>query len=61
VGHIILNYGNTQKAHPLANQALKHIAGEPDGGTLVNTRFWQSFDTDAASEDQLEFLQTALA
>jgi hypothetical protein len=61
VGHIILNYGNTQKAHALATQALKHIAGEPDGGTLVNTHFWQSFDTEAVSEDQLEFLQTALA
>lgn len=61
VGHIILNYGNTQKAHALANQALKHIAGEPDGGTLVNIHFWQSFDTEAVSEDQLEFLQTALA
>ena len=61
VGHIILNYGNTQKAHALATQALKHIAGEPDGGALVNTYFWQSFDTETVSEDQLEFLQTALA
>ena len=61
VGHIILNYGNTQKAHALATQALKHIAGEPDGGTLVNTHFLQTFDTEAVSEDQLEFLQTALA
>lgn len=61
VGHIVLNYGNAQKAHALATQALKHIAGEPDGGTLVNTHFWQSFDTEAVSEDQLELLQTALA
>lgn len=61
VGHIILNYGNAQKVHALANQALKYIAGESDGGTLVNTHFWQSFDTEAVSEDQLEFLQTALA
>jgi hypothetical protein len=60
-GHIILNYGNAQKAHGLANQALKHIPGESDGGLLVNAHFWQSFDTDAVSEDQLELLQTALA
>ncbi len=61
VGHIVLNYGNAQKAHGLANQALKHIAGETDGGTVVNAQFWESFDTGAVSEDQLEFLQTALA
>jgi Zn-dependent peptidase ImmA (M78 family) len=61
VGHIVLNYGNAQKAHALATQALKHIAGVPDGGTLVNTHFWQTSDTEAVSEDQLEFLQTALA
>ncbi len=61
VGHIVLNYGNAQKAHGLANQALKHIAGEADGGTVVNAQFWKSFDTNAVSEDQLEFLQTALA
>ena len=44
VGHIILNYGNTQNAHPLANAAIKLIPGEADGIKLVNKAFFQFLD-----------------
>ena len=61
VGHIILNYGNTQNAHPLANAAIKLIPGEADGIKLVNKAFFQFLDDEKLSGDQLELLKTATA
>jgi hypothetical protein len=60
VGHIILNYGNAQNAHALANMALKSIPGESDGGKVINQAFFKAIDTQALSEDQLNLLQSAL-
>jgi len=59
VGHIILNYGNSQQTHALANVALKSIPGESDGIKVVNTAFFQSLDTGKLSDDQFELLKTA--
>lgn len=59
VGHIILNFGNSQQNHALAAVALKSIPGEADGIKLVNTAFFQVLDADKLSEDQLELLKTA--
>jgi hypothetical protein len=59
VGHIILNYGNTQQTHALANMAIKSIPGESDGIKLVNYDFFKTLDAAKLSEDQLELLTTA--
>lgn len=59
VGHIILNYGNAQNAHPLANSALKNIPGESDGAKVINQAFFKSLDSSLLSEDQINLLQTA--
>ncbi|OYT90553.1 MAG: hypothetical protein CFE43_17600 [Burkholderiales bacterium PBB3] len=59
VGHIILNYGNSQKNHPLANMALKSIPGESDGIKVVNSAFVQALDASKLSDDQVELLKTA--
>ena len=59
VGHIILNYGNSQQSHALATMALKSIPGESDGIKVVNNAFFQSLDTDKLSDDQLALLETA--
>ena len=59
VGHIILNYGNTQNAHPLAATAIKQIPGEADGIKLVNKAFFQFLVNEKLSGDQLELLKTA--
>lgn len=58
VGHIILNYGESQKCHPLAAMALKSIPGESDGIKVVNSAFFQSLDVDKLSDDQFELLKT---
>ncbi|MDZ7920056.1 ImmA/IrrE family metallo-endopeptidase [Rhodoferax sp.] len=59
VGHIILNYGNAQKNHALANVALKSIPGESDGIKVVNSAFFQTLDAGKLSDDQFELLKTA--
>lgn len=59
VGHIILNYGNSQQNHALANVALKSIPGESDGIKVVNSAFFQSLDVGKLSDDQFELLKTA--
>lgn len=59
VGHIILNYGNSQQSHALATVALKSIPGESDGIKVVNNVFFQSLDTGKLSDDQFELLKTA--
>jgi Zn-dependent peptidase ImmA (M78 family) len=61
VGHIILNYGNAQNAHPLAAVALKSIKGESDGAKVVNQAFFKAINTAALSEDQLDLITTAVA
>jgi hypothetical protein len=58
VGHIILNYGNSQKNHALANMAIKSIPGESDGIKLVNSAFFQSLEREKLSDDQFELLKT---
>jgi hypothetical protein len=59
VGHIILNYGNSQQTHALATMALKSIPGESNGISLVNTAFFKALDAEKLSEDQLDLLKTA--
>jgi len=59
VGHIILNFGNSQQSHALAAVALKSIPGEADGIKVVNAAFFQALDSDKLSEDQFELLKTA--
>jgi IrrE N-terminal-like domain len=59
VGHIILNFGNSQGNHALANMALKSIPGESDGIKVVNSAFFKSLDAEKLSEDQLELLKKA--
>ncbi len=59
VGHIILNYGESQKCHPLAAVALKSIPGESDGIKVVNSAFFQSLDGEKLSDDQRDLLNTA--
>lgn len=59
VGHIILNYGNSQQSHALANAALKSIPGESDGIKVVNSAFFQTLEAGKLSDDQLELLKTA--
>ena len=59
VGHIILNYGNSQQTHALANVALKSIPGESDGIKVVNSAFFHSLDIGKLSDDQFELLKTA--
>jgi Zn-dependent peptidase ImmA (M78 family) len=59
VGHIILNYGNSQQTHALATMALKSIPGESDGIKVVNTVFFKTLDAGKLSDDQLELLKTA--
>ncbi len=58
VGHIILNYGNSQQAHALASVALKSIPGESDGIKVVNNAFFQALDASKLSDDQFELLKT---
>lgn len=60
VGHIILNYGNSQNAHALATAALKCIPGESDGSKVVNKAFFKAIDTNSLSDDQLNLLKTAV-
>lgn len=59
VGHIILNYGNSQQSHAIAAMALKSIPGESNGIKLVNAAFFKALDSDKLSEDQFNLLQTA--
>jgi hypothetical protein len=59
VGHIILNYGNAQRAHALAMQALKHVSGEADGIKVVNSKLFTSLTASKFSEDQFELLKAA--
>jgi len=59
VGHIILNFGNSQQNHALANMAIKSIPGEADGIKVVNSAFFKTIDSDKLSDDQLELLKTA--
>jgi hypothetical protein len=59
VGHIILNYGNAQRAHPLARQALNYITGEADGIKVVNSKLFKSLTASKFSEDQFELLKAA--
>jgi len=59
VGHIILNYGNSQQTHALASMAIKSIPGEADGIKVVNNAFFQSLDAGKLSDDQFELLKTA--
>lgn len=59
VGHIILNFGNSQQNHALAAVALKSTPGEADGIKLVNAAFFQALDSDKLSEDQFELLKSA--
>lgn len=59
VGHIILNFGNSQQSHALAAAALQSIPGESDGIKVVNRAFFQSLDANKLSDDQFELLKTA--
>lgn len=59
VGHIILNYGNSQQTHALANVAIRSIPGESDGIRVVNSAFFQALDTGKLSDDQFDLLKTA--
>ncbi len=59
VGHIILNFGNSQQTHALATMALKSIPGESDGIKVVNQAFFKALDAEKLSEDQLELLKKA--
>ena len=60
VGHIILNFGNSQQNHALANMALRSIPGESDGITVVNGAFFKSLDAEKLSDDQLQLLKKAV-
>ena len=59
VGHIILNYGHTQKQFPLAKKALERVGGPQYGSTMVNSALFESIDDTHLSEDQLALLHTA--
>ncbi len=59
VGHIILNFGNAQKNIPLANMALRNVAGSDNGADVINQAFFSSLYEDLLSGDQLQLLKTA--
>lgn len=61
VGHIILNYGHTQKNFPLAKAALKLIKAPCDGNEMVNRNLFESLNSEQLSEDQLVLLRIATA
>ena len=59
VGHIVLNFGNAQKNMPLANMALRNVAGPDNGAVVINQAFFSSLNEDLLSGDQLQLLKTA--
>ena len=59
VGHIILNFANTNKCFPLANIALKHLPGSDSGADVVNKALFKTLNHELLSDDQLQLLVTA--
>lgn len=59
VGHIILNFANTQGGFGLANMALRRVEGSDDGAEVVNKALFSSLNEVLLSDDQLQLLKTA--
>lgn len=59
IGHIILNFGNSQKNMPLANMALREVAGSENGAVVINQAFFSSLNEELLSDDQLQLLKIA--
>jgi hypothetical protein len=52
VGHIILNYGFSQKNFALANSAIKLVPNFSTGAETVNELFWQQVGSNLSLEKQ---------
>lgn len=59
IGHIILNFGNTQGNFGLAHMALRRVEGSDNGADVINQAFFSSLNEELLSDDQLQLLKTA--
>ena len=59
VGHIILNFANTNNCFPIAAKALKYLNEPENGASVVNNALFNSLNSNSLSDEQLELLHTA--